>query len=67
MTTNQTQTLPQANACAYQMSRTVYALLGQQQVWEVRQIGAQNFTYCERGATDSGQLVGAYKNGQAVA
>jgi hypothetical protein len=67
MTTNQTQTLPQANACAYQMSRTVYALMGEQKVWEVRQVSANGFTYCERGATDNGQLVGAYKNGQVVA
>jgi hypothetical protein len=67
MTANQTQTLPEANACAYQMSRTVYALLGVQQVWEVRQVSASGFTYCERGATDKGQLVGAFKNGQVVA
>lgn len=61
MTTTQTMTLKQANATAYQVSRAL------QKTMEVRQVSASGFTYCERGATEKGQLVGAFKNGQAVA
>jgi hypothetical protein len=56
-----TQTLPAAKACAYQMSRTT------DRVIEVRQVTAQGFIYCESGATNEGCLVGRFRRGEVVA
>lgn len=59
--------LNQAKATALQHSRHVACFTGRDAVIEVRQIGADEFTYCERGTYGKGVLVGAYQNGKSVA
>jgi hypothetical protein len=61
MTNTQPTSLQIAKASAYQMSRITAAVV------EVRQVGANDFTYCERGATDKGMLVGAFLRGEVAA
>lgn len=55
--------LNQAKATAIQYSRHVACFTGREAIIEVRQIGANEFTYCERGTYTNGMLIGAYKNG----
>jgi hypothetical protein len=63
--------LAQANATAQQHSRHVAVFTGRNDIIEVRQVSASEFTYVERGFARGEHrawvLVGAYQNGKSVA
>jgi|688.fasta_scaffold1194730_2 hypothetical protein len=58
----------EARANAYQYSRLLATMTGEDKIVEFRQVSATDFVYGERGTIDQhGLLVGAFQNGKAVA